>query len=829
MSDWQLVFSDGGARYLSTLLDMDNVSVNYAIATRTYAEFAARIAPEIFVPRQSVCFNTWRMTVELDKDGRGLKFEPYTGIIAPLLVKSKSNNRNGSEERASTFCFAPLTCKYIPRNVRLDNGVTARAFAQMRSWFTNVMEDSDFDSLLWVIGNGLIDPVDKPRIVYFYGQGGEGTIKPLQNDYVSNNKQLSGSDLVAVAEVRFVTGGDVELQQYGRVNGKFWKLVTGGDTVDSVVGPVTSAATVLITSNKLWSCYPDINEKWFTRRTMLMIMKTTLPPGATPPPGGFNEFEKQAFIAHAVHMRLTRKHPPVTAKAAIATMLGTRSGVGTRSIIFDDNAEPYDALTGTYCLCISSTMNYDVVIKLIESINPDLIRTVAGCKYIRGISWNYNAKIRIAGSGGADYRPLPQKLRDGSLMEWTGTSVTEIMKTSHLMGLSGYVDLEKMERQDLSDEPRKPLPLSSGKGQYVNIDNNNLAVFTSKGCVKASVNPDPKLEVRYHLEEFRDVPGQSATSDKVTLADIKVIYPDTGVTQIIPFENVIAEYRTSIGRKITRATGAHDSYDKTYAINSISIGIPIERARHIVDSLNAKYPNAEVSINETRVHNGYLWVLASTKSADADRFDPNDPGEYMAKNVSQVFSVFAPGQPPTPVGSFFTVLSSFQFNLMGVGYLELRLKARKSPRGKRQPAELGATIRNLQLVSLTEITSPPLGSSLNTKASAAIAGYVVDPELAQELLAMMKLTEEDHEDEDEERKYAGGVEQQQLENAAADLYSDHHDDHNEDDAELRAALAPADVAFQAAGSIRAAADTSSRSSPLPGQSPGGSNSKPKKR
>lgn len=120
---------------------------------------------------------------------------------------------------------------------------------------SNVMSDENLRLLKWIIGNGLIDPVDKPKAVYMFGNGGEGksctintilanlpgAVHPLSKDYVGSPLSISQEDLGHAMSSRFISYGDVVLRN-SRINAAFWKMITGGDTVRVCQGRVDCLA-----------------------------------------------------------------------------------------------------------------------------------------------------------------------------------------------------------------------------------------------------------------------------------------------------------------------------------------------------------------------------------------------------------------------------------------------------------------------------------------------------------------------------------------------------------------------------------------------------------
>nr|CDI56317.1 uncharacterized protein BN887_03640 [Melanopsichium pennsylvanicum 4] len=161
-----------------------------------------------------------------------MKFTPY-GCVAPFAADVFG------AARVSSFCTLPIETTSIPRSTPLirGHGVAERILS-------NVLSPEDLHLVMWVIGNSLVDPASKPKLVLLYGPGGngktttiraiseclQGTVHMLSQDYLSGTKQVYSEDAVGCMTSRFVCYGDMELKS-DSINALFWKMITGGNTV----------------------------------------------------------------------------------------------------------------------------------------------------------------------------------------------------------------------------------------------------------------------------------------------------------------------------------------------------------------------------------------------------------------------------------------------------------------------------------------------------------------------------------------------------------------------------------------------------------------------
>jgi hypothetical protein len=374
---WEAIFSPTCSSLLCEMLGMRNVTVNQAIATKPYSDYAASMCETVSVPPNSFCISTRRLAVSVV--GETLRFKQVKNVVPRATVLGETDSRYRG------FCFNPLSLRLYP-----DRKYKVPQTSMVEKYMLNSLDEDSLESIMWVIGNGLLDPVAEPRIVYLYGVGGEGkstfvhmvanvlagSIRPLDGQYLSSNHSISHEDLAKIAQTRFVTCSDTTLNNDGKLNPQFLKIITGGDKVDSAIGEVTSVSTVFVTSNKMWYPYAEILQRWFTRRMLVIMIKKNIDKSGGPPPDDFPEEEKLNFIMRCIHNRLVNQYMPVSAKNAIVTMLGLRSGVSTRAIELGEASNFEESYNATVTLALSAGLEYRDMISLLDAISPNLIISV---------------------------------------------------------------------------------------------------------------------------------------------------------------------------------------------------------------------------------------------------------------------------------------------------------------------------------------------------------------------------------------------------------------------------------------------------------------------
>lgn len=363
---WCMTTSPQGMRYITDRLDFESVTVNYSTAVRPYLDFADMLSKPANSVDGSVCIGTWRLFVELvqpdtkeskpgpPKDHGTLTFVPMAGV-------SKMRSKKPGYAKMSTLCICPVRTQVIPRAVSDWTPLVPEEV------LSNILAPEDLRVLMWSIGNGLLDPVYKPRCIIMYGPGGDGktttintlmeclrgAVHPLASDYSTGTKQMSDADTLGCMHSRFVVYGDIELNG-DNMNSGFWKRITSGDV--ATVGETRARinCTGFFGSNYLW--YPNSQTKkpWFLRRMIVLTMKS-LTPGAKPPPGEYTDSDVTRFISSSLRLRLHYgTSPPLTVRMVLVTIFGYKVHVATRGIQDREDANFAECNSATWSISYTS-------------------------------------------------------------------------------------------------------------------------------------------------------------------------------------------------------------------------------------------------------------------------------------------------------------------------------------------------------------------------------------------------------------------------------------------------------------------------------------------
>ncbi|CAO3654698.1 unnamed protein product [Mucor hiemalis] len=116
----------------------------------------------------------------------------------------------------------------------------------------------------------------------------------------------------------------------------------------------------IFASNSLWMNPSWGTRPWFTRRSIVLTMKK-IEPGATPPPKVYTDADAYTFCMRCLSTRLRSPTPPVTMRMALVTILGYGVSYATRGVAESERATPYECMTATTAISISTKVEYDTL------------------------------------------------------------------------------------------------------------------------------------------------------------------------------------------------------------------------------------------------------------------------------------------------------------------------------------------------------------------------------------------------------------------------------------------------------------------------------------
>ena len=383
---WVHTRSYEAGRYIANLLDMRNVTVNYMVAVDMYISYADMIALSCNPMPRSVCISTWRSMVSfLDPSdhSKGIRLSPVHRVV-------RFEGQKVPLKRSTGLCISPIRISTM--SLKVSSFKPSRGELSL----ANVMSPQDLRLIKWVIGNALLDPVDRPRALYLYGAGGEGksatintllahlpgAVHPLSKDYVGSSHSMITEDLTAAMSSRFISYGDVVLTK-SKINTSFWKTIPGGDTIKVAGGQGRVVCTAMFASNHLW--YPSSSlTRWFSRRT-IVIPLTAPPAESEPPPESFGDPEIHDFVMNCVYERMSTPSIPLPISTVLLTVFGYRVSVATRGITMCEDSTFLGCVAGTWSISLAGQIHYSYLLDLVVAASPELVGTKFGVSYIKCI------------------------------------------------------------------------------------------------------------------------------------------------------------------------------------------------------------------------------------------------------------------------------------------------------------------------------------------------------------------------------------------------------------------------------------------------------------
>jgi hypothetical protein len=383
---WMHCASNESLIVMSQKGGMENVTVNYCKALAPYIACLRSECTSVANVIPSVCMGRERLEPMLSGDF--IQYKRIGKVINGNVVHVPGIS-------ISAFCIRPLWTNIYATSVDVSKpGVIVKAM-------NNILCDSQLELLLWFIGNALLDPVKKHKVLYLYGRaGGEGKsslisivtrallgcVSALPRDYISGlYKKIDVDDVHVLVNNRILTWGDVVLKQ-GKVNESFYKMIGSNDRVSTNGVDLTISSSVLAASNHMWYPNKGCSREWFTRRTLAIIMENPL---LEYPyiPVELTDAHRIRFVSHCLKVRLANEHPPVGVVACMYIILGSRSSPALRGIILNEDANVVERLTALVSISVSSQVPVDDILRLVVSVNPSLLIDEMGVNTIVDISY----------------------------------------------------------------------------------------------------------------------------------------------------------------------------------------------------------------------------------------------------------------------------------------------------------------------------------------------------------------------------------------------------------------------------------------------------------
>lgn len=386
---WENLASSEAMTRILSVAGIDNVTVSQGKAMNSFNRYIRKRCNHnvaATVPT-SVCIGIGRYEIEICDDGQTIKFHPCRSLLT------------GVDERAaqvvSTVCVLPIDFTIIPREYRFPGqGDVYRAMSLL------FPDPRDHCTILWHIGNCIVDPVYRPRCMMLVGPGGSGksyvldTIEStlygcssvLPDGSLTDKSRNAGQNVAeTVVSSRMVLCYDVDLEN-NTLNSSTFKNISGGDTMR--VGSVSCKTNCSLTlaTNGYINPRDDVvySSDAIVRRVVQIPMRVeaiTIPQAVK---SDDNDLRLD-YVCAAIHTRLQFSSMPVSPMVMLATLCSSLIDDALRLIERTDDSIAVSEYSGVLAV-IAAVLDTDdqTISRRARYISPMATVDIHGTTYIRG-------------------------------------------------------------------------------------------------------------------------------------------------------------------------------------------------------------------------------------------------------------------------------------------------------------------------------------------------------------------------------------------------------------------------------------------------------------
>lgn len=384
-SYWCRLVSDRSMREICDVVGASNVSVNYAIAIRPYAAFMRERSEVLESMPISTCIGFRRYTLKLELDST-LTFKEAQDMV-PVAPNSSS--------LVSQFCYSPVTSSFVPTSV--PSNIYGSISQYMEACFSDRL---DYDTIKWVVGNALIDPVRKSKFLILTGPGGTGKSTMcsiitnacrgcscnIKSKYLTSYRDApKDSELLDIVSSRLAVCAEVDVSLKS-VQLELIKSFTGTDAMDISGISTRSYASLIVASNSLYD--RDIKPEWYSaallRRTVAVNMNRSvslLRSTACP----LDMAATIEWVLECILTRMRNDNMPVSAFTVLTTLCGAKYSAVSRTIKPSTEAGPRECIAATGALAALLTTSLSELLYYTALISPYALGNWRGVEYIKGI------------------------------------------------------------------------------------------------------------------------------------------------------------------------------------------------------------------------------------------------------------------------------------------------------------------------------------------------------------------------------------------------------------------------------------------------------------
>jgi energy-coupling factor transporter ATP-binding protein EcfA2 len=338
--------------------------VNFHIAFSPYREFIernCRLRPAR-TPPTSINISTLRLEISVGDNKDVLLFKPCNGLVD---VDGTLN----CFDTLSTVCYLPLSYNTIPETYYYPGNGVIMAFL-----FKLFNDYRDLITIMWTIGNAIVEPIGQTKSILLIGPGGSGKSTVLKviskcipgvthviPEYylTSTNNRIIDLLSVVVASSRLAICYDVDLHK-SSLNLSTLKNITGGDTLIVHGSSVHTSCSVFMASNNVPNASTDseLLSTAIQRRLILFDMSVNALELGTMD-DNFDLSDCFDFMLLCVYYRIKFLSVPITSRTLVYTLTMDRFHLACERLSFNECSTIHEVDGDTVILILCSILSCD--------------------------------------------------------------------------------------------------------------------------------------------------------------------------------------------------------------------------------------------------------------------------------------------------------------------------------------------------------------------------------------------------------------------------------------------------------------------------------------
>lgn len=397
MNCWDNLASSMAQVNMTNVADITNATVQYGQAFDAYRTYVTKYCSSrtASLPPTSVNIGTRRLEVLLSLDDTKLTFKECRRLVDMPGIRTKDS------DIVASVCYQPLAYidypkVYVPHTYGRMVHHLAPLFYDLKNLIT----------VMWMVGNALVDPVARPRTLMLAGSGGTGKSRVLTSiqdsctgassavpvgAMTSTSKDAVQKIMSMAVSSRLLLAYDVN-QESSSINLDVIKNLTGGDIISIDGINVKSHCSLLMGTNGL----PNATEEGLFATDAIMRRLVIVPMLV-------NAFEIEAehaptdsnsrldFVCECIRLRLCYPVVPVSARTLVMTISMDKYRELSDQLWFYDedsytvNAKPMQHQEAATILTRTLKRDYSTIVHTCGLVSPISLFEYGGEKYIKGI------------------------------------------------------------------------------------------------------------------------------------------------------------------------------------------------------------------------------------------------------------------------------------------------------------------------------------------------------------------------------------------------------------------------------------------------------------